>query len=325
MYESTESRYATELVDTSMIAAGPNFTAANAVSVTFSDPDGTAGDYYYGVFGENGESYIDGNSVFYVVVGGERKPLAIQDVRGTWFYGNEVAVDGSGTDIVYIKVVGAAKSTTATGAYNVIFSLQTKTGTGEYTDIADAAVYEYAAIGRYNSERDLIGENLGEVEIVPETYTFKPRPIMLGVTWTTMTELVLDTSYGVSVEETLLDAAAQEIKKSLDFNAVKFAGAEQAIRARDNFIAFNADAGDTTDDSYKLTAQLVTNAINRIADKQLNEINRGGVSAIVGGPAAVNYLTLHDQFTTRGAQPAIGGHQVGELAGGTRDAGVKVA
>lgn len=316
MYESTESRYATELVDTSMIAAGPNFTAKNGVSVIFADPDGSQGDYYYGVFGENGESYIDGNSVFYVVVNGERKPLAIQDVKGTWFYGNEVAVAGSGDTVTYIKVVGAQKSVTAEGAYNVVFSLQGKgSGSGDYADLEDASAYEYAAIGRYNSERDLIGENMGEVEIVPETYTFKPRPVMLGVTWTTMTELVLDTSYGVSAEETLLDAAAQEIKKSLDFNAVRFAGAQQAIRARDNFIAFNADAGDTTDDSYKLTAQLVTNAINRIADKQLNEINRGGVSAIVGGPAAINYLTLHDQFTTRGAQPAIGGHQVGELAG----------
>lgn len=320
MYESSESRYATELVNVSMIGAGANFTAANAVSVTFADPAGLAGDYYYGVFGQNGESYIDGSSVFYVVVNGERKPLAIQDGRGVWFYGNEVAADPNGTEVVYLKVVAATKSAVASGdnegAYNVVFSIQGKKGEdGAWHDVTDAAAYEYAAIGRYNSERDLIGENLGEVEITPSTYVFEPRPVLLGVTWTTMTELVLDTSYGVSAEETLLDYAAQEIKKSLDFNAVKFAAAQQAIRAKDNFLNFDAASGDQTDDSYKLTAQLITNAINRIGDLQLNKIQRGGVSAIVGGPAAINYLTLHDQFTTRGAQPAIGGHQVGELAG----------
>jgi hypothetical protein len=146
-------------------------------------------------------------------------------------------------------------------------------------------------------------------------YQFRPRPLTLGVTWTQLTELTLDTSFGVSAEEMLLDAAGQEIKKALDFNAVKFGYSHAKAHAADNFVKFDAAAGDNIDDSYFHTAQLITQAIARIGDKQLNEINRGGVSRIVGGPAAVTYLGLHKDFSTRGAQAAIGGHQVGELNG----------
>jgi len=146
-------------------------------------------------------------------------------------------------------------------------------------------------------------------------YQFRPRPLSLGVTWTKLTELVLDTSFGVSAEEMLLDAAGQEIKKALDFRAVKFAYQNAVQKASANYVAFNAEAGGATDDSYFHTAQLINQPISRIGDIQLNSINRGGVSRIVGGPAAVTYLKLYKGFTTKGAQPAIGGHQVGEVDG----------
>lgn len=313
MYESTESRYVTELVNADEIEA-----AAPTVTVAF---EGNA-------FGTMGQAYINGNSMFFVIgMDGTRKPLAMQDARGTWFIGTEVPVgeDANG-DMVSLKASAFTVSTTAEGAYQVAFTIQSKTGEGDFADATDLADYQFAAIGRYDSERDLIGQYLGEAELTMRDYHFKPRPVMLGVTWTTMTELVLDTSFGISAEETLLDAAAQEIKKSLDYNAVKYADSQQRLRAPQNFVQFDAGAGDTTDDSYKLTAQLITNAINRIADKQLNMIGRGGVSAIVGGPAAVNYLTLSDMFEARGAQPQVGGHKVGELAGELiRNASVKIA
>ena len=156
-------------------------------------------------------------------------------------------------------------------------------------------------------------------------YHFRPRPITLGLTWTKLTELVLDTSFGVSAEEMLMDAAAQEIKKTLDFQSVKFANYNQSVRAPENFTTVDASSGDHTDDSYWSTAQLIGQAIARIADKQLNAINRGGVSALVGGPAAVNYLMLNKGWSDRGKMVAVGGHKVGELNGELWNAVVKVA
>lgn len=178
---------------------------------------------------------------------------------------------------------------------------------------ADAAVVA-SGFGRYNSEGDLTGDYLGEVELVMTDYQFKVRPITLGVSWTTLSELVLDSTVGVSTEDTLMDAAGQEIKKSLDFRAVRI-GYAQAKTNGYAPVTFDAEAGAGTDDSYIQTAQTISQAIERVGDVMYNDINRGGVSRIVGGPLAVSYLRLNAGFTTKGVQPRIGGYQVGELYG----------
>ena len=172
---------------------------------------------------------------------------------------------------------------------------------------------KYLFIGRYDSELDFDGQNLGEVELVMRSYQFQPRVVSLGVTWTQLAELTLDTSFGVSAEEMMLDSAAQEIKKTLDYQAVKMASAYQKKLAAENFAEFNAEAGDKTKDSYYHTAQLVAQPIEQVANKQLDAIGRGGVSAIVGGPKAITYLKLNEKFEATGAQPAIGGHKVGKI------------
>lgn len=287
MYESTESRYATELVN------GTVDQTNNTVGVSFVD----------GAFGAAAAKYIDGYSAVYL--GDEKSPLAIQDRSGAWFYGNVVL---SGT--TYYKVSAATKSSTGVFSFNLQSSVDNITFI-DYTG-SDLAIKAY---GRFDSEGDLQGQYLGEVELIMTDYQFRPRPLTLGVTWTQLTELVLDTSFGVSAEEMLLDAAGQEIKKALDFNAVKFGYAHAKAHAASNYVTFNAAAGESTDDSYFHTAQLISQAVARIGDIQLNDILRGGVTRIVGGPAAVTYLKLNKGFTTKGAQDPIGGHQVGELDG----------
>lgn len=190
----------------------------------------------------------------------------------------------------------------------------TYAGSGVYTlGGADAAIVA-RAYGRYNSEGDLVGDHLGEVELVMSDYQFRVRPLTLGVSWTALSEIVLDSTVGVSTEETLMDAAGQEIKKALDFRAVKIAYAAAKTNTLTP-ITFDAEAGAGTDDSYIHTAQTITQAIERVGDVLYNDINRGGVSRIVGGPKAVTYLRLNAGFTTKGAQARIGGYQVGELHG----------
>jgi len=182
--------------------------------------------------------------------------------------------------------------------------------------VASGGVTLLNAIGRYNSETDLgvSPTYLGEVELTMLSYQFQVRPTTLGVTWTTLSELVLDSTVGVSTEEVIMDAAGQEIKKSLDFFAVKVAYAA-AVTNGYAPIVFDAEAGAGTQDSYIHTAQTISQAIERVGDVMYNALNRGGVSRIVGGPAAITYLRLNAGFTTKGQQPRIGGYQVGELYG----------
>ena len=167
-------------------------------------------------------------------------------------------------------------------------------------------------VGAYDSEKDLAGEYLGEVELVMKDYHFNPRPIALGVTWTQLTELVLDTSFGVSAEEMLLDSAAQEIKKTLDFQAVKYANAVQKTNGYTAF-EFNAEAGGDTKDSYWHTAQTVEQALDGVINTVYNDIKRGGITNIVAGSAAASYLKLNENFKADSKQPAVGIYKIGSL------------
>lgn len=255
MYESQESRWATEMVEATY--------DTSAHTATFVEP------------------YVDGYSVLYGATG----PVAIQ-ANGAW-----VVLDTA--NITSVAQSGNVATVTLAGSTDPVVR----------------------AVGRFDSDQDLSGEYLGEVELKPKDYHFQPRIISLGVTWTQLTELILDTSFGVSAEEMLMDYAAQEIKKTLDYQAIKYASAQQKAFAAANEVTFDAQAGDGTKDSYYHTAQLVGQAIDQIADKQLNAIGRGGVTAIVGGPKAVTYLKLNKLWSDTGKQPAIGGHKVGELDG----------
>ena len=217
--------------------------------------------------------------------------------------GNVLAMQsGKGHEATWLKADATAtiefKLTDAGGA-----TLTYTKGTGE-----DAAFVTAA----YNSEADLAGEYLGEVELVMKDYHFNPRPIALGVTWTQLTELVLDTSFGVSAEEMLLDSAAQEIKKTLDFQAVKYANAVEKTNGYTTF-EFDAEAGGDTKDSYWHTAQTVEQALDGVINTVYNDIKRGGITNIVAGSAAASYLKLNENFKADSKQPAVGIYKIGSL------------
>jgi hypothetical protein len=225
--------------------------------------------------------------------------------------GYAILYDTSGNVLAWESKPGGAISSwtvgTTSGISNITFD-----SVGTYTVTSTVAIG--TAIGRYNSEKDITGTYLGEVELVMADYQFRVRPMTLGVTWTTLSELVLDSTVGVSTEEVMMDAAGQEIKKALDYYAVKIAFSAARTNGYSP-IVFDAEAGAGTQDSYIHTAQTISQAIERVGDVQYNDISRGGVSRIVGGPAAVTYLRLNAGFTTKGVQPRIGGYQVGELYG----------
>jgi len=280
MYETSESRYASEVANAQVIGrtGGGYYFNFGAFTV---DANGAATATANGAFALG---YIDGYAAVFGV-GGEQDPLAVQDkMTKAWF-----VIPGAGV--------------TVTQDSPTLFHV---TGYSGGTPLA---------YGRYDSERDLTGTNLGEVELVMDDYQFNPRPWTLGVTMTQLTQITLDTSFGVSGEELLLDYAGQEIRRSLDYSAVKDAYIAALGNGTAYYTEFDAEAGAGTNDSYGHTAQLVGQAIERIGDNMYNDIKRGGVTRIVGGPKAVSYLRLNTGFTTKGAQERNGGYQVGELQG----------
>lgn len=304
MYESSESRYATEMVNATVA------DASNNVTVSFKE----------GPFGTDGSKYIDGFTEIYAIdVSGRRVALAMQagtDARDgrivDWMINpNGVQVDAN----LFVRVASVTP-----GDKSFTISMETKTtADGTYAASASDVSSYIKAVARYDSEQDLQGDYLGDVKLQMKSYHFRPRPILMGVSWTQLTELVLDTSFGVSAEDALMSSASEEIKKTLDYQSIKYGSAAQKTGGKNNSVAFDAQPAGVGDiangikDSYFHTAQLITQAIDRVGDKMLNEFQRGGVTAIVGGPAAVNYLKLNKEWSDRGKQPAIGGHKVGEL------------
>lgn len=306
MYESTESRYATELVN---VPTEKVTVEGNKIKVAF-DGGALAG------------NYIPKDSSLSIFVGGKKMAIAIMgpvldgSTGAEWFGGKEIQIDA--THI--IKVEGVTQE-----GVNAEFPVFVKADGGEYAEATlsidgdkltiDGVAVRVLAVGRFDSEKDLTGMHLGECELQMKTYYFNPRRISMGVTWTDMTELYLDLSFGVSAEDTLIDSVGQEIKKALDFQAVGYADRVQKVRSGNPLVKFDATAGETFKDSYWHTAQTFTQALGHVSDEMLNIFNRGGVTAIVGGPKACRYLELIEGYTTKGAQSPIGGHQVGELNG----------
>ena len=309
MYESTESRYATELVN----------VPADNVTIDTADKSKIKVKFDGGALTGN---YIPKDSSLSIFVGGKKMAIAIMgpvldgSTGAEWFGGKEIQIDA--THI--IKVEGVTQE-----GVNAVFPVFVKPENGEYSEATlgisgdqltiNGVAVRVLAVGRFDSEKDLTGMHLGECELQMKTYYFNPRRISMGVTWTDMTELYLDLSFGVSAEDTLIDSVGQEIKKALDFQAVEYANRVQKVRSGNPLVKFDATAGDAFKDSYWHTAQTFTQALGRVSDEMLNIFNRGGVTAIVGGPKACRYLELIEGYSTKGAQSPIGGHQVGELNG----------
>ena len=298
MYETTEDRYVQELSNGNVIADTTGSPADAVVGGVTTTLPASSAVVVFGQVGGSGDGevfasqgYLDGYATLFGA-GGEQDVLATQSKTGG-------ALANAGEWLVK----------------NGVTLTITKVADGIYTLTGADAGLVTAAYARFDSESDFNGDYLGEVELVMTDYWFRPRATSIGVTWSQLFEIVMDNSFGVSSEELLVDYAGQEIKKALDFRAVKLGYQAAKMNGSDYMITFNAESGGGNDDSYLHTAQTVSQAIERVGDVMYNDILRGGVSRIVGGPAATTYLRLNSGFTTKGAQSRLGAHQVGELNG----------
>ncbi len=175
-------------------------------------------------------------------------------------------------------------------------------------DVTRNVVIQYA----YDSEQFSLYDEIGDIQLELRDHIFRARQFPLGVSWSKMTELLLDTTLGIDAEEALLQGAADELKKSLDYFALRlgyrYSLGNQLVTHNANFALAGAD-------SELAHAQSAMKVIDQAGDIIYNAIGRGGVTNIYGGTAAINYLKLHNRFTDAGKQPRIGAHKVGSIDG----------
>lgn len=272
-------------------------------------------------WGANGEHYIDGYGVIYGK--DEKDVIAVQDKRTkNWFIAGEYAdrierVDNDDKGVTVTAKSGVTLYPTKE-AYDKAYAAADD-------DDKKAKVLLVRAYARFDSEGDFMGDYLGEVEIRMSDYEFKPRPTTIGVTWSQLSELTLDASFGVSAEEYLVTYAAAAIKQELDYRAIRIAYMAAKTNPAAYHVTFDAayntsgvgegTSQNGTKEGYRDNAQTFLSAVATVGDIMYNDIKRGGVSRLVCGPSAGTYIRLNNLFSNKGAMPAEGAHQFGELDG----------
>lgn len=261
-------------------------------------------------------------------------------VRGDLF--TEFAMETANDSIKYIEPIynggttpiyelpgdktGLGIKTSTSSADCVVFDADDKVigayigGTLVGTDTgASYYVAKGADVNNGLAEGEIDETTMGEVELKVRSYTFQPKAYTLGVSWSQLAELILDSSFGVSAEEMLMDSAAQEIKKALDFQAIALAVAAAPAAKAVTFNAMDANTNTTTiaanGETYFQRAQVVMQAVAKCKNSIYNTLQRGGVSAIVGSPDTIEYFKLHKGFTNKGEQQACGAYKAGEVDG----------
>ena len=221
-------------------------------------------------WGENGEKLLKGYTVVYYGTN-ENDVVAIETSR---------AVNGSTAfavvDTDTVKKVEWVED--ADGNSNTV-----KITLNVDKDLPEGK--KLSCFARFDSENDFEGDYLGEVEIKMYDYQFEPRPTSIGVSWSQLSEIELDTSFNLSAEEYLVTYAAQAIKVALDYKAIRLAY-QQAKLNKKYHVEFDAayatsfvdKEGDTvtnagTKDGYVANAQTIGLAIETVGDNMLNDID----------------------------------------------------
>jgi hypothetical protein len=228
--------------------------------------------------------YIDGYTtvVARVTINGKTEDItvAMQDKRTKKFFVDDKLK--SGDDAAVQFVIKGDKAFFSKDGLAAVDTLKYVTAEGEDGDLMTSGTTKKIVVyGLFDSEGDWEGDYLGEVDIRMRDYEFKPRRTAIGVSWSQLSEITLDTSFNVSAEEFLITYASQEIRVALDNRALKLAYGIAMTNPEHYRATFDAayNSGDgTTDpakgkDGYVDNAQTLPNAISALGDAIYNDIN----------------------------------------------------
>lgn len=277
LYETTEDRYVQELINLEGAEGVLTVTKGDEDAVTVT---GTKADVEIkgGAFGENGQKLIAGYGVVYF--GDETHPVAIQyKTNNEWI----TCAPFDGVQVTQTIDASTGKTTVTLDFSNLTDAAKTEVAKIAADLEAKGTAAKVRMYARADLEDDFEGDYLGEVELRMSSYEFRPRPTAIGVTWSQLSEVTLDTSFTVSAEEELVTYAAQEIRVALDYKAIRL-GYQQALRNGNNYVVkFNAAVGSKDEGinsfGYKQNAQTFTSAISKLEDVMLNDIRTISVAA----------------------------------------------
>jgi len=328
LYEDTRDRVNSELANAPLSAEVTLAAGANSVVANFKDMSATIGGevgFESKKWGTNGANYVDG--YIYIYFGDKTTPGT--GIKASRLEQNVIAVQDKASKAFFAAPGFTVTGTFSNGTYTISVDVAAKIPDGNGGEIDNPAIGKKVFVyGRFNAESDFEGNYLGEVQISMDEYFFRPSMTAIGVSWSQLTEITLDTGFNVSAEEYLVTYASQEIRAQLDYQAFRWAYglAKSNARHNPNYIYHFDCAYSTTNvggtppanpygtkDGYVQNAQTLVNAIEAVGDVIYDELNRGGVSRLVAGPSACSYIRLNTSYTPRGKQTQNGSYQYGAL------------
>jgi hypothetical protein len=143
---------------------------------------------------------------------------------------------------------------------------------------------------------------------------FTLREFPIYASFSKKAELLIGTTLDIDAEEAYLRAMADELKKSLDFQAFHMAYRQAKRNATvDGYTEFDIQGavGEAEHDRIQVVDRYIDKAANTIYNKLL----RGGVTRIFGGPDATGVLRKVDGFDGSGAMSQQGIYYLGSLPG----------
>lgn len=288
IYESKESRFANELANTANITV-----EGQVVTVEWKG----------GPFGDDGALYVPGSTKVYAGTD-ERNVIAFQDPSDFSYYIGQ-------------KYAGATVAETPRSAANG--TVKTVITFPEGVEVP-SVINAYA---RFESETDYTGKNLGEVNLYMSVYELRPRRTSVGVSWTKLAEITLDSTFNTQVDDLLLSSAADVIHGQIDLQAFKDAYAIACTNPAFYTVEFDAAyaTGDVpagsaaTKDSYVDIANTFPSAIELAGAALYSDIHRGAINKLVVGVSVAPYLKLMAGFSPKGIQDPTGVYKIGELDG----------
>ena len=257
--------------------------------ITFESEDGKPFD----------KGFINGYCQVYYGLEKDRVPVAFQDKDNGKFFINP---DFEGLTIVLDANTGKL----------------TVTGTCDYPEFELGKVNAFA---RYASETDYEGTHLGEVDLAVSVFELHPQRTSIGVSWTKLSEIVLDASYNSQVDTMLLSYATDFIKAQTDYRAFRDSYNLARTNPKDFLVTFDAaystvsSENPGTKDGYLDNAQTFSSAIETASNVLYENIKRGAINKMVCGPDAATYLKLMAGFSPKGLQDPVGVYKFGELDG----------
>ena len=213
--------------------------------------------------------------------------------------------DGAG------NISGAIPTTLGYGALTITGTINYTTGAYDVTFSATPTGAKFDIEFLYDMEVEANYDEQGELHWELTRKQFKPDFHSLKTAWSLKSELILQKSMNIDLEDSMVNGAVDELKKSLDFRALSL-GAN--VSKKNAITTFDADWKTSGSNSPKSHAQGANNAIKRAGSAIFSELQRGAINVIYGGEGAIDYLSSYiDNFREDDSQEQIGAHLVGYM------------